>query len=190
MPRLALLPRQEQHTPMRTNPKTLVLLAVSGVALFTSVSSSACSFARKSLTSAQVRQQARDDFRRASAVIDAEVIAPMRFGPDWKSGLTPIAYLWASKTWKGRVQQDGVPIVYLTSCDIGLTAKGEKLRLLLTGEGIFRADQGMNGGGIVDLPTYNAEIDRLVGRRRSPALAHLPGALLPPTRKQTSGHRR
>lgn len=114
----------------------------------------------------------------------------MRFGPDWKSGLTPISYLRISKTWKGRIQKDGGPIVYLTSCDIGLTAKGEKLRVLLTGEGIFRADQGMNGGGIVDLTTYNAEIDRLVGQRRSPALAHLPGAPLPPMRRQTSGDRR
>jgi hypothetical protein len=89
------------------------------------------------MTAAQVRQQARYDFRRASAVIDAEVVAPMTFGPNWKSGLTPIAYLKPMKTWKGRVDPDEVPIVYLTSCDIGLRTKGERLRLLLTGQGNF-----------------------------------------------------
>lgn len=53
-------------------------------------------------------------------------------------------------------------------------------QMWMSGEGIFRADQGMNGGGMVDLPTYNAEIERFFSQRRSPALSQLPGALLPP----------
>lgn len=137
------------------------------------------------MTAQQVRQKARDNFRRASAVIDAKVVLPMRFGQDWKAGLTPIAYLNPTRIWKGRVQHYDVPIIYLTSCDIGLRTKGERLRILLTGEGVFRADQGMNGGGSGDLATYNAEIDRLVGKRRSAALAHSPGARPLPAR---TGH--
>jgi len=108
----------------------------------------------------------------------------MTFGVDWKLGLTPIAYVRASKVWKGRVEREAVPIVYITSCDIGLVTRGEKLRILLTGDGVFRADQGMNGGGVAELRAYNAEIDRLAGQRRPSALAHFPGESLPPSRRQ------
>jgi hypothetical protein len=117
-------------------------------------------------------------------VIDAEVVTPMSFGSAWRPGLTPIAYLRILRTWKGRIQQDLVPVVYISSCDIGLETKGERLRILLKGEGVFTADQGMNGGGVQDLTTYQAEIDGLAGRRRSPAMAHFPGAIPPPTKKR------
>ena len=169
---------------MTLDSKTLAISAAGVFVLFTSSTGSACSFAQRKLTPSQVRQQARNDFKRASAVIDAVVVEPMKFGPEWKPGLTPIAYLKASKIWKGHVEQESVPVVYITSCDIGLERKGERLRILLTGDGVFRADQGMNGGGIVDLTTYQAEIDRLAGRRRLPALMHSPGAIPPPIRKR------
>lgn len=169
---------------MKISPKATVSAVVGMIVLFAPATSVACSFARGKMTAAQVKQQARFDFRRASAVIDAEVVAPMTFGPDWKSGLTPIAYLKLTKIWKGQVKHDEVPIVYMTSCDIGLRTKGERLRLLLTGQGVFRANQGMNGGGIADLSIYNSEIDRLVGKRRSPALTHFPGQLPLPVRRE------
>jgi hypothetical protein len=159
------------------------MAAISALTLLAASPSRACSVAQQKLTPAQVRQQARNDFRRASAIIDGEVVAPMTFGVDWKHGLTPIAYVRASKVWKGRVERDAVPIVYITSCDIGLVTKGEKLRILLTGDGVFRADQSRNGGGVAELRTYNAEIDRLAGQRRPSALAHFPGALPPPSRR-------
>jgi len=103
----------------------------------------------------------------------------MRFGADWKPGLIPFAYLRALKVYKGRIDPFMVPVVYLTTCDIGLTEKGKKLRVLLSGGGVFRAELTMNGGGISDLSAYNAEIDRLVGLRRSAALAHFPGVPAP-----------
>ncbi|RYF16313.1 MAG: hypothetical protein EOO77_12565 [Oxalobacteraceae bacterium] len=168
---------------MKTNQYAIVVAVVSVVSLFATSPSVACSFVRKTMTLPQVRQKARDNFRRASAVIDAEVVAPMAFGRDWKPGLIPLAYLKPTKIWKGRVQHDNVPIIYLTSCDIGLRTKGERLRLLLIGEGVFRADQSLNGGGSGDLSTYNAEIDRLVGKRRSPALARFPGDSQLPARR-------
>lgn len=155
-------------------PKVLTITAVGVAAVFTSSAGSACSFPHRRLTSAQVRQQAQADFKRASAVIDAIVVEPMKFGSEWKPGLTPIAYLKASKVWKGKVNQELVPVVYITSCDIGLETKGERLRILLTGEGVFRAAQGMNGGGIRDQATYQAEIDLLAGQPRQPALMHSP----------------
>lgn len=108
----------------------------------------------------------------------------MKFGADWKPGLTPIAYLRAFRVYKGRVHPDMVPLVYITSCDIGLATKGQKLRVLLSGEGVFRAEQSKNGGGIVDLATYEAEIDRLLGHRRSAGVTHFPGALTVPKQKQ------
>ncbi|MEI5687775.1 hypothetical protein [Sphingomonas kyungheensis] len=169
---------------MMLNPKILAIAVACLSAMLASSTGSACSFAHRKLTSAQTRQQARDDFKRASAVIDAVVVEPMKFGPDWKPGLTPIAYLKALKVWKGHVGQESVPVVYINSCDIGLKRKGERLRILLTGDGVFRADQGKNGGGIVDLTTYQAEIDRLVGRQRLPALFHFAGAIPTPTRKR------
>lgn len=168
---------------MKNYELATAITAIVALTLLPASPSRACSFAHQKLTPAQVRQQARNDFRRASAVIDAEVVVPMTFGADWKPGLTPIAYLRASKVWKGRVDRDAVPIVYITSCDIGLVTKGEKLRILLTGDGVFRADQGMNGGGVAELKTYNAEIDRLAGQRRPSAVAHFPGALPPPSRR-------
>jgi hypothetical protein len=170
---------------MTPNSKMLAIAAAGIFVLFTSSTGSACSFAQRKLTSSQVRQQARNDFKRASAVIDAVVVEPMKFGAEWKPGFTPIAYLKASKIWKGHIEQDSVPVVYITSCDIALEQKGERLRILLTGDGVFRADQGMNGGGIVDLTTYHAEIDRLAGGRRRSALMHFPGAIPPPIRKRS-----
>lgn len=152
-------------------------------ALLPPYASDACSVAQRKLTPAQVKQRAQVDYKRAAVGIDAEVVSPMRFGSDWKSGLTPIAYLRVIKTWKGSVPQSEVPVVYISSCDIGLVAKGEKVRILLTGEGVFRADQNMNGGGVLNMKAYQAEIDRLVGKRRSPALAHFPGELPPPARR-------
>ncbi len=168
---------------MKNYKLATAITAISALTLLAASSSHACSFAQQKLTPAQVRQQARNDFRRASAVIDGEVVAPMTFGVDWKLGLTPIAYVRASKVWKGRVEREAVPIVYITSCDIGLVTRGEKLRILLTGDGVFRADQGMNGGGVAELRAYNAEIDRLAGQRRPSALAHFPGESLPPSRR-------
>ena len=96
------------------------IAAISALTLLAASPSRACSFAQQKLTPAQARQQARNDSRRASAIIDVEVVAPMTFGVEWKPGLTPIAYVRASKVWKGRVERDAVPIVYITSCDIGL----------------------------------------------------------------------
>lgn len=156
-----------------------IAVATSGL-LVASSPGHACSFALRKLTSAQIRQQARNDFSRSSAVIDAEVIQPMKFGADWKPGLTPIAYLRAIRVYKGRVHPDMVPVVYISSCDIGLAARGQRLRVLLSGEGVFRAEQGKNGGGIADLPTYDAEIVRLLGRRKPAGVAHFHGALSSP----------
>lgn len=169
---------------MMLDKKMLATTAAGLCAVLVSSAATACSFAERKLTTAQVRKQAQDNFKRASVVIDAQVIEPMKFGKEWKPGLTPIAYLKIMRIWKGRIRQEVLPVVYITSCDIGLETKGERLRILLTGEGVFTADQSMNGGGVLDLKTYQAEIDRLAGQRRSNALAHFPGATPPPARQR------
>ncbi|WP_131599755.1 hypothetical protein [Sphingomonas sp. 37zxx] len=164
-----------------TLDRQMLTIAAAGVCTLLSPSAgSACSFAQGSMTASQIKQQAADHFKRATVLIDAEVIEPMSSVSDSKPGLTPTAYLRVLKTWKGGVQPDLVPVVYISSCDIVLERKGERLRILLIGEGVFRADQGMNGGGVIDLPTYNAEIDRLAGQRRSTAMDQFPGALPSP----------
>lgn len=173
-----------QHRHMVPNGKLLPIAAAGLWAAFSSSAGSACSLAQLELTSAQIRQQAREDFSRASAVIDAEVVEPMNLGADWKPGLIPIAYLKTLKALKGRVPQDLVPVVYVSSCHIALETKGERLRILLNGEGVFTADQSMNGAAVQDCATYQDEIDRLAGGRRLPALAHFPGAIPPPTTKR------
>jgi hypothetical protein len=170
---------------MRSGQNMLAMVVAAGCILFTSAAGCACSLPLRKLTAAQARQQARSDLSRASAVIDAEVIVPMRFGKDWKPGLTPTAYIKVLNIWKGTVERD-LPLVYISSCDISLERKGEKLRILLLGNGVFRADRGMNGGGILNLMTYQAEIDRLIGQRRSRALMHFPGAIPAPTHDQAT----
>jgi hypothetical protein len=180
--RLARWSVSAQHRRVKLIYKLLAIASAGVSAVLFSPSANACSIAQRKLTVAQIRQQANDDFRRASVAVDAEVVEPMGFGSEWKPGFAPIAYLRITRVWKGTIQEEVFPVVYITSCDISLEKKGEKLRILLTGKGVFRADQTMNGAGVRDEETYQAEIDRLFGHKRSPALAHFPGAIAPPVR--------
>lgn len=156
--------------------RTIRVLAVAmSVALATTPSLGiACSFQLNKMSAAQIKERAQASFRAASAVVDAEVEMPMRLGPDWKPGFIPAASMRVLKKWKGRVQET-VLVVYATSCDIAFEQKGQKVRVLLTGEDVFHADQGMNGASVSELAIFNAEIDRLIGSRRSHTFAHFPG---------------
>ena len=139
----------------------------------------ACSYVSKRQSPAEIRQEARQAFSKANAVIDAEVTSPMLFGGAWKEGLTPIAYLKVLHAWKGN-PPELLPVVYITSCDIGLLTKGEKVRLLLTGAGAYRAEQSLNGFGVSNPTLFFREIDRLVGHPKGPGFTEVPGGPLPP----------
>jgi hypothetical protein len=89
----------------------------------------------------------------------------------------PVAYIKVSRVLKGQVEEDGVATVaYSTSCDIGLETKGQKFRILLSGMGIFTADQLINGAQAGDkAELFNQEVDRILGSSR-PAGFVEPGA--------------
>ncbi len=160
---------------------TWAFLIVSSLCVILAPSPSyACSFPLRKMTALQIRQQAQSSFRNASAVVDAEVTSPMRFGADWKEGLVPMAALRVIRTYKGHITDDTIPVVYITSCDMALERKGQKVRILLLGNGVFRSDQGMNGAAVSDLAEFNREVDRLVGQRRAPSFAKFPGEVAPP----------
>lgn len=142
----------------------------------TSSSGWACSFGDKTLTKDQIAVEATKAFQRASLVVDAEVVMPM--AEDVKTGTLPAALLRVLKTWKGKAD-DEVIVVYLSSCDITLRQSGQKMRILLSGEGIFRAYQGMNWGIGGDQADFNAAIDRLIGSER-PATFIVPGVIEQP----------
>lgn len=104
------------------------------------MASAACSFQEQHLSPAQVRAAAQQPFRRATAVIDAEVVMPMNAGAEWKTGLVPAATLKVIKVWKGHVSGDVALAVYISSCDIVMERKGQKFRILLSGSDIFHAE--------------------------------------------------
>jgi hypothetical protein len=153
---------------------------VAAVLLFAVPSASrACSFPLRHHTSEEIKKMAEDAFASASIIIDGEVISPMAVGqvPD---GTVPLAYIKVLHTWKGTVPDDFAPVAYLSLCDVTLAAKGQKLRILLSGSGIFTADQETNGASVMyEKDAFNREIDRLVGAAR-PADFTDPGTALPP----------
>jgi len=110
---------------------------------------------------------AEEAFAKASTIVDGEVVIPMTIRPDLPEGAMPVAYIKVSHIWKGNVEQNVAPVAYMSSCDLGLETKGQKVRVLLYNTGIFQADQEMNGGAAVhQQDAFNREIDRLVGSPR------------------------
>jgi hypothetical protein len=123
------------------------------------VGSLACSPANLNSGKSQTIETAREAFRSAAAVVDAEVI-------DAGDGAGNGVVLQAMRAWKGPAQQ-----VYfvqtLNSCDIGYWEKGSRLRLVLTGgPNIYTASQRNNGVQAGDRAVFNAELDRLIGSHR------------------------
>lgn len=148
---------------------------------------SACSMPLTN-SEAKIKQIAQAMFEQASLVIDAEVVSPMNSDFEWQEGLVPIAYLKVLHVWKGEAPVFLIPVVYIDSCSIDLTTKGQKIRILLEGKGVFSADMGMNGASVVDLSKFNSEIDRLIGQRRSDDIAPFPGALETPPEDGSHSH--
>ena len=145
------------------------LSALFGLALGQSPAS-ACSRAVRHYSDKEISQMAARAFASATTIADGEVIAPMAAGLDLPEGTLPVAYIRVSRTWKGQIdsQYDNVvPVAYLSSCDVFLGTKGQKLRILLNGTGIFTADQETNGWASVNEgDAFNREIDRLIGQPR------------------------
>lgn len=148
----------------------------------------ACSILPQNLSRAQVESYAREQYAKATAVVDAEVEEPMEFGPAYKSGLMPVATLRVIRRYKGTPQFPGaerILMVYLTSCDIELSRKGERIRILLTsGPELYRAEITANGPSTQredGLAEFNAEIDRLAGTPRPAGISTYPGAIDPPS---------
>lgn len=160
-------------------PNLAFYLVSSACLTFAPLPSFACSMASGKMSALQIRRQAQSSFERSSAIVDAEVISPMDSGKSIQEGVAPIAFLRVIKSYKGEVGGDIIPVVYISSCDISLEEKGQMVRVLLVGNEVYRADQGMNGAGVSDLAEFNRELDRLVGQRRVASFAQFPGEIAP-----------
>ena len=117
----------------------------------------------------------------STVVVDGEVISPMLVGlpPD---GTMPMAAVKVIRTLKGRVDDEIIPVAYFSSCDVALGTKGQKVRLLLSGAGIYTASQGNNGFvAVYEREAFNHAVDRLLGSAR-PAGFTDPGEPPPPKR--------
>jgi hypothetical protein len=148
-------------------------LAVASIVAVTSSAGWACSFGDTIRTKDQIAVEAAKAYERASLVIDAEVVAPMATGVS--PGSVPAAMLRVIKIWKGKAGNE-VTVVYLSSCDIMLDQRGQKMRILLEGDDVYRASQSMNWGIGGDQADFNAAIDRLIGSAR-PVTFRDPGSI-------------
>ena len=138
----------------------------------------ACSFEMRHYTDSEIRQMAEQALSSATAVVDGEVVSPMFVGA-LPEGALPVAFIKVSRTWKGQVEDGIAPVVYASSCDVPLETKGQKVRILLNGSGVFTASQFANGAeAVYERTAFNHEIDRLLGAIR-PADFRDPGALPP-----------
>ena len=162
-------------------------LAGSICLVFAPLPSAACGMALSKISALQIRQQAQSSFDRSSAVIDAEVISPMDPGKNVREGLTPMATLNVLKVYKGKLPSNTVPVVYISSCDISLEEQGQKVRIMLVGNQVYHADQGMNGAEVSDLVAFNREVDHLVGQPRGSSYAKFPGEVTPPDQLNSRG---
>lgn len=160
--------------------QTTVAALVSIVGILSgSTEAFACSFAIRHHTDLEIKQMAEQALASATTVVDGEVISPMLTGPA-SDGTLPVAYIKVSRTWKGHVEDDIAPVVYLSSCDIFLGTKGQNVRILLNGVGIFTASQFENGAeAVYESDAFNREIDQMLGATR-PADFTDPGGPPPP----------
>jgi hypothetical protein len=134
------------------------------------------------MTSIQVRDYAREQYARAILVVDAEVQMPMNMQAG--GGALPMAFLHVIRQYKGAKVANGfLPVIYFDSCDIALTRKGERIRVLLSeGPRFFQAKQYLQAPGTMREGAqfeFNAEIDRLAGVSRPRGFSVFPGALEP-----------
>lgn len=113
--------------------------------------------------------------------MDAEVITAMQSGAETSSATAedmqaPVAYLRILRKWKGDVVGDEITVAYTTSCDIAILIPGQRFRVLLASNGVYQADQGMNGWQFdKNLMIFNDEIDELAGQGRPEGFAVAPG---------------
>ena len=126
---------------MRT--KAIALLLPLFAATVWSTETLACSYPNNQPANGVIRQMAERAFRDATTVIDGEVISPMLF--PYPQGTMPVACVKVLHTWKGRTRMGVAAIAAYTSCDVPLMLKGQKVRLLLSGIGVFTADAFNNG---------------------------------------------
>jgi hypothetical protein len=156
-------------------------LAMIGLASLLHVAAAtACSFPVRRYSEQEIRQMAEQAFAKATTIIDGEVVSPMTIRPDLPEGVVPVAWIKVSHTWKGQVEENVASVAYMSSCDLSLEIKGQKVRILLYNTGIFQADQEMNGHvAVYQQAEFNREIDRLVGSRRPTDFTE-PGSPPPP----------
>ncbi len=121
----------------------------------------ACSPATLNPSRLEMTIAAREAFRSAAAIIDAEVIET---GDSEGQGVT----LRAERIWKGPRQQT-FRVRALSTCDIGFWERHSRLRIVLSGgPSIYTASQRNNGVLVGDSAAFARELDRLVGNRRPP----------------------
>jgi hypothetical protein len=154
----------------------LPFLSLLPVLILASLPAKACSFPHIETSPEKIKHAAQVAFSQSDSVIDAEVLSPMVLGSALKDGLTPMAELRVLNSWKGLHKKDDVVfVIFLSSCDIALQTKGEKIRILLNGSHeMYRAEQSFNGYGNARRP-YNVEIDRLIRRVRPAYISADPG---------------
>ena len=130
----------------------------------------ACSRVMRHYSNSEISLMAARAYESATTVVDGEVISPMANQHDLPDGALPVAYIKIAHAWKGKVdsESDGiVAVAYESSCDVFLGIKGQKLRILLSGTGIFTADQETNGwAATLNGDAFNRAIDQLIGQPR------------------------
>ena len=163
--------------PVLVQSKILAALLTLGF-LFGSSEAVGCSFPLRHYSDPEIKEMAEQAFAKATTVIDGEVISPMALGENAPEGTLPVAAIKVYYTWKGHVEDDIALVAYVSSCDISLDTKGQRIRILLSGTGIFTAGQEANGSMAYEQRNdFDREIDRLVGAARPSADFARPGDL-------------
>ena len=138
----------------------------------------ACSRDIEKLSPDQIKREAQRAVMQADVIVDAIVIEPMRIS-NVPKGTFPGAYLSVVRTFKGK-PQPVLAVVFTNSCDILLAKEGEKVRVLLSGKDVYRADGILNSLPGPRPPEYNrqfaAAVDRILRKPRRQGYSILPGA--------------
>jgi hypothetical protein len=141
-------------------------MILAGVAISSS-DASACSRSVRHYSDGEIKQLAAKAVASATAIVDGEVIVPMATGTDLPEGTLPVAYIKVEHTWKGRVEDDIATVALTTYCDVPLEVRGQRVRILLSGVGIFNAEQELNGWAAPSqTDAFNRAVDHILGAPR------------------------
>jgi hypothetical protein len=139
----------------------------------------ACSPALSTHSDTEIARLARRAVDEADVIVDAVVAEPM--ARDQVPGTISAAVLEVSHAWKGKTDPR-ILLIYVSSCDIALMEKGERVRLLLRDrrDGVLSADQEPNGYFFhieAESVKYGAALDAVIGKPRPSGTTLIAGRL-------------